>query len=64
MTGYKELLEKLIEFLKREKQNEGTASATSPTELLHKIIGLASDMGLEDIKERALDDRKNNTTLR
>ena len=54
--GYKLALEKLIVVLKREQLNEGTLAAATPTDILNKLIGIASDAGLEDIKGRVIDD--------
>jgi len=53
---YKMVLEKLVDVLKRERLNEGTLAAATPTDILNKLIGIASDAGLEDIKGRVIDD--------
>lgn len=47
-----ELLCAIVDFLKKEKEHEGTTSVASPSEILDRIFGLASS--LPDIKERIL----------
>jgi hypothetical protein len=53
--NYKNVLEKLVDILKTESASEGVCGAATPTDLLHKLIGMASDAGLDDIKERIID---------
>ncbi len=55
LQSYKNVLEKLVDILKIESLDEGTAGAATLTDILHKMIGVASDAGLEDIKRRIID---------
>lgn len=44
VSRYQEVLETVVSILKKEKENEGTASVITPSELLDKIGALASDL--------------------
>jgi hypothetical protein len=50
-----DMLLKILEVLKYEINHHGEGSAMSPTDLLYKIIGLASEYDLPEIREKALD---------
>lgn len=47
-----ELLVKIIDFIKKEKDHEGTSSVATPSEILDRIYGLSEDF--PELKERIL----------
>lgn len=49
-----QMLRKIMEVLKTEVEHEGAGPAMSPSDLLHKIIGLAQQYDLPEIREMAL----------
>jgi hypothetical protein len=49
-----EMLVKILDVLKTEVGHRGAGSAMSPNDLLYKIIGLAHEYNLPDIREKAL----------
>jgi hypothetical protein len=50
-----EMLLRILDVLKLELTHQGGGATMSPTDLLHKIIGLASEYNLPEIREKALD---------
>jgi len=57
---YKDVLQKLIAFLKHERDYDGTMTMLDPDEILNKIIGLSSD--LPDVVDMVLGERGDNST--
>jgi len=51
---HKDLLYKIIEVLQQERSHEGTTAVISPTELLDKIMGISSEMQLQDVKDKII----------
>lgn len=49
---YNNLVYAIVDYLKKEKDYEGTNAVASPSEILDRIYGLAQ--GLPDVKERIL----------
>ena len=47
---YKNLVYAIVDYLKKEKNHEGTNAVASPSEILDRIYGLSQD--LLDVKER------------
>jgi hypothetical protein len=50
-----EMLLRILDVLKLELSHQGGGTTMSPTDLLHKITGLASEYNLPEIREKALD---------
>lgn len=48
------MLFKILEFVKVEVQHEGAGTDMSPSDFLNKIIGLAYEYGLNELRENAL----------
>jgi hypothetical protein len=57
---YKDLVFKIISFLKLEQDHEGTNAVITPSELLDKIA--AFSVGLPDVRDEILGKEPNNTT--
>lgn len=48
------MLLKILEFVKVEVQHEGAGTDMAPSDFLNKIIGLAYEYGLTELRENAL----------
>lgn len=47
---YRNLIYAIIDYLKKEKDHEGTTAVASPSDILDRVYGLAQD--IPDVKER------------
>jgi hypothetical protein len=54
LINSKTLLLKIVDILKADVDHEGTDAVMKPSDLLNRIVGLSSELGLEEIRERAL----------
>lgn len=57
---YKEVLQKLIAFLKQERDYDSTMTMLDPDEILNKIIGISAD--LPDVIDMVLGEPRDNST--
>lgn len=49
---YLTLIYGIVDYLKREKDHEGTTAVSSPSDILDKIYGMSQE--LQEVKERIL----------